>query len=199
MKILIADSDRDLLLSYKKLLELSAHEVTTVFDGAQVILQLANTRFDIVLINRNIPRVDSKQIVKMLNEENIPVIVMLDQKITSGILLDRILANSYLSFPFLPHELSDRISDVMTKLSSKDTLSLSDVEIDVSTFKSTDGTRFANEEINILNALESSKPFEVRQIHSYINSLNNKFERANKKPRVKYVTNEGYRLVTENE
>lgn len=199
MKILIADSDRDLLISYKKFLELDSHEVLTVFDGAQVILQLSNNTYDIVILNKNIPRVNFKQIIKMLNDNNIPVIVLSDKKITSGMLLDSILANSYLSFPFLPYELSDRIIDVVSKISSKDTLSLNDIEIDVKTFKSFDGTRFTNEEINILNALISGKQLELRQIHSYINSLNNKFEALGKKPRVKYVINEGYRLVNDNE
>lgn len=199
MKILLADSDRDLLISYKKLLEFESHEVITVFDGAQVILMIANNKFDVVILNKGIPRVDFKQIVKMLNDDNIPVIVLLDKKITSGMLLDNILANSYLSFPFLPYELSDRIKDVTSKMSKKDTLSFDDVEINVSSFRSSDGTRFTNEEINILSALLSGETFEVRQVHSYINSLNNKFERLDKKPRVKYVVNEGYRLVTNNE
>ena len=94
MKILIADSDRDLLISYKKLLELDSNDVIAVFDGAQAIMQLANNKFDVVILNRNIPRVDSKQIIKMLNDDNIPVIVLSDKKITSGVLLDNILANS---------------------------------------------------------------------------------------------------------
>lgn len=199
MKILIADSDRDLLISYKKLLELDSNDVIAVFDGAQAIMQLANNKFDIVILNRNIPRVDSKQIIKMLNDDNIPVIVLSDKKITSGVLLDNILANSYLSFPFLPYELSDRMKDVISKISSKDKICFDSIEIDVKHFKSSDGTRFTNEEINILQALSKGKQFEVRQVHSYINSLNNKFERLNKKYRVKYVINEGYRLVTENE
>ncbi len=199
MKILIADADRDLLISYKKLLELDSHDVLTVFDGTQTIMQLGNNKFDIVILNRNIPRVDSKQIIKMLNDDNIPVIVLSDKKVTSGVLLDNILANSYLSFPFLPYELDERIKDVVTKISSKDKISLGDIEIDVKSFKSTDGTRFTNEEINILQALKNGEQFDVKQVHSYINSLNNKFERLNKNSRVKYVINEGYRLVTENE
>ena len=199
MKILIADADRDLLISYKKLLELDSHEVFTVFDGAQAVMQLANNKFDIVVLNRNIPRVNSGQIIKMLNDDNVPVIVLSDKKITSGVLLDSILANSYLSFPFLPNEFAQRMKNVVSKISSKDKISLKDIDIDVHKFKSTDGTRFTNEEINILQALSSGEKFDVKQAHSYINSLNNKFERLNKSLRVKYVINDGYRLVTENE
>ena len=37
MNILIADPDRDFLMSFKNLLELSDNTVQTVFDGTQVI------------------------------------------------------------------------------------------------------------------------------------------------------------------
>ncbi|MBQ1392924.1 MAG: response regulator, partial [Lachnospiraceae bacterium] len=101
MKILIADSDRDLLRSYQKLLQLEKYDVSTLFDGTQVILNLSKQQFDLVILNMNIPRINYREIVKMLNDRNSPVVVLLNKKITSGMLIDDVLANSYLSFPFL--------------------------------------------------------------------------------------------------
>lgn len=199
MKILIADSDRDLLRSYQKLLQLESYEVRTLFDGTQVVINLSKQQYDLVILNKNIPRINYKEIVRILNDRNIPVIVLLDKKITSGMLIDDVLANSYLSFPFLPYELSDRIKDVMSKHKSKDRIVFEDLSIDIGKYTSIDNIRFTNEEINILNAFIKGENIEVQRIHSYINSLNNKFVINNKIPRIKYITNEGYRLVTENE
>ena len=199
MKILIADSDRDLLRSYQKLLQLEKYDVSTLFDGTQVILNLSKQQFDLVILNMNIPRINYREIVKMLNDRNIPVVVLLNKKITSGMLIDDVLANSYLSFPFLPYELSERIKDVMSKSSSDNIIRFYDVEIYTGKFISSDNIRFTNEELNILKAVLNGEEIEVRNIHSYINSLNNKFTRNNKKTRLKYIINKGYRLVTENE
>ena len=199
MKILLADSDRDLLRSYQKLLQLDSYEVSTLFDGTQVVLNLSKNEYDLVILNKNIPRINYKEIVKILNDRNIPVIVLLGKLITSGMLLDNVLANSYLSFPFLPYELLDRIKDVMSKSNSKERIVFEDLSIDVGKYTSSDNIRFTNEEINIINAFINGKNIEVQRIHSYINSLNNKFVANNKIPRIKYITNIGYRMVTENE
>ncbi len=199
MKILLADSDRDLLRSYQKLLQLDSYEVSTLFDGTQVVLNLSKNEYDLVILNKNIPRINYKEIVKILNDRNIPVIVLLGKLITSGMLLDNVLANSYLSFPFLPYELLDRIKDVMSKSNSKERIVFEDLLIDVGKYTSSDNIRFTNEEINIINAFINGKNIEVQRIHSYINSLNNKFVANNKIPRIKYITNIGYRMVTENE
>ena len=48
MNILIADPDRDFLMSFKNLFELSDHTVQTVFDGTQVISKLTGGFFDSV-------------------------------------------------------------------------------------------------------------------------------------------------------
>ncbi len=199
MKILLADPDRDFLMSFKKLLELDSHDVTAAFDGTQVINYIANIKFDIVILRRNIPRVSSKQIVKTLNHENIPVIMLIDKKISSAMLIDQILANSYLSFPFLPYELKNLIENIKQKSQSEKHISFCDVEVDVEHFSLSDGTRLTNEEIDILGALSRGQSFEVRRANSYINSLNNKLGKLNKKTHIKYVLNEGYRLVTDNE
>lgn len=199
MKILLADSDRDMLGSYKKILEYSFGEVVTAFDGTQAVMQLAKHKFDIVILNMSLPRVDGSQIVKMLNEDGIPVIVLLNNDVTSGVLLSDILANSYMKLPFYPDELKEKIKEIIEKKHSKEKLCFFDIEIIISKFKSTDGIRFTNEEINILKTLSAGKTFEAGKVSSYINSLNNKFVRQKKSCRIKYVISEGYRLVNENE
>ena len=49
MNILLADSNRDLLQSYQKLLTLDGHTVTTAFDGAQAAALLEPGKYDIAI------------------------------------------------------------------------------------------------------------------------------------------------------
>ena len=198
MNILIADSDRDFLMTFKKMLEYASHTVTTVFDGTQVITKIAASNFDVVILEQNIPRVKTRDIVKLLNEEKIPVIVILDKKINSEILLDDVLANAYLDLPFLPNELMEAIDEIAAKkeATSQMILAAEGIEIDVPNYILCGKIRLTNEEINIFDDLRSGKDMRSKAVGPYINSLNNKLEVLNKKTRIRYVINEGYRLVT---
>ena len=176
MNILIADPDRDFLMSFKNLFELSDNTVQTVFDGTQVISKLTGEKFDSVILNENIPRINYRDILKILNENNIPVIVLLEKSVNSGMLSEKIIANSYIKLPFLPNELSARLDDIYKKRHSEEILKYSDI---------------------VIKALSSKSELDIKRAGVYINSLNNKFKKLNKKLRIKYLINEGYRLVDE--
>lgn len=109
MNLLIADPDRDFLLSYKTLLELSENTVQTVFDGTQVISKLASEKFDAVILNENIPRIKCADILKMLRDDKIPSLVITAKKNK----LD--MADECIKLPFLPSELTDKLNDISQK------------------------------------------------------------------------------------
>ena len=197
MNILIADPDRDFLMSFKNLLELSDNTVQTVFDGTQVISKLTGKKFDSVILNENIPRINYKDILKILNENNIPVIVILEKRVNSGMLSEKIIANSYIKLPFMPNELSSRLDDIYKKCHSDEVFRYSDIEIDEKNFSLCNEIRVTNEEINTIKAISSKSEHDIKHSGVYINSLNNKFKKLNKKLRIKYLINEGYRLVDE--
>ena len=199
LKVLLADSDRDFLKSFKRLLELSGHEVTAVFDGTQVITKTAKHKFDLVILERNIPSMKSRDIVKMLNEVKIPVIVLLGCKINSDVLIDDVLAKAYLSFPFFPNELTELADEITEKLQSDEKLQYSDAEISVSEFMLCGTVPVTNEEINVFRDLLNGTELNTKRAEPYINSLNNKLEKLNKKPRIRYLMGKGYRLVTDYE
>lgn len=76
MRVMLANHDRDFLLAFTRLIEYENDEVTAVFDGTQVISKLASQQKpDIVVLDENIPRISSREILKQLNESNIPVII----------------------------------------------------------------------------------------------------------------------------
>ncbi len=195
MKLLLADQDRDFLMTYKKLLEYDGHSVTTVFDGAQALERLAGSDFDLVIVNKNIPMIGSRQIIRQLNGENIPSLVLLDRGVTPAILLDSEAACSYMNFPFFPYELCSRVKEIGEKAKSSRTILLNDTNITISHFREGSGVRFTNEEIELLTALQNGAKPDYHHISAYVNALNNKFEKLKKSLRIKYVLDHGYRLV----
>ena len=73
MKILFAAPDRDLLECFRQLLETEIGETVTTFDGTQVISLLMSENFDVLILDRNSPRVDHKTIVERANEKTSPL------------------------------------------------------------------------------------------------------------------------------
>lgn len=199
MKILLADPDRDLVWSFKALLEQEGNEVSTAFDGAQVINKAFTEKYDEVILSSSIPRVNDRDIVKMLNDEKCPVILLLNRNINADILLDGVLANAHLSFPFYPYELTALSDRVAEKAAGNEMLSFGDVQIDVSAFLLCGSERVTSQEIDVFRALAEKQELDPKKAEPFIGSLNNKLRRLNKKTRIRYVMKEGYRLVTDYE
>ena len=57
MNVLLADSNRDLLQSYQKLLTMDGHTVTTAFDGTQAVSLLSQQKYDIAILEERLPRI----------------------------------------------------------------------------------------------------------------------------------------------
>ena len=195
MKILFADADRDLLMCYRKILEMAGNEVFTVFDGAQVIDQITRQQFDLIILSDGIPRVRSRDIIRHLNEENIPVIVLLENKINSRILSDEVSANAYLTLPFLPKELLELVEAVMKKQNEEKTKHFERLSLSVSGFCLEGRKRLTNEEIDILEMIDQRQVINAKRAGIYINSLNHKLEALGKEIRIRYIMGEGYGLT----
>lgn len=110
MNLLLAASDRDLLLSVGKLLELNGYEVTTAFDGIQVISYTANKKYDLTILDENIPRIPCDRLITALDESGIPVVVLSGKRGSEKQKKQSAPAHSRLSYPFLPDELLAKIS-----------------------------------------------------------------------------------------
>ena len=120
MKILFAAPDRDLLECFKQLLEADLGETVTAFDGTQVISLLMSESFDVLILDRNIPRVDHKTIVERANEKTVPVIVLTDEP--AGVRrAGEPLANGRLAYPFTFAEIKKMILDTLEKRGVKET------------------------------------------------------------------------------
>lgn len=195
MKILIADPDRDFLDAFSTLLTLCGHKLTTVFDGTQVITKLTAHRYHIVVLNENIPRIPARDLIKECRTRRIPVIVLSERPVNSGILSSEPLANAYLSLPFLPNELLEMIGRVLAQQQSQEKLLFEEAEIEASDFSMNQQLAVTEGETAVFRSLLRHEPVNQKRAVPYIAALNHKFARLRKNVRIRYLINDGYRLV----
>ncbi|MBR3106184.1 MAG: hypothetical protein IKH30_03245 [Clostridia bacterium] len=200
MSILLADSNRDLLQSYQKLLTLDGHTVTTAFDGAQAAALLEPGKYDIAILEQRLPRMALDRLLEDLERNRIPSIVLAEGAVTVKTLLESALPNAYLSFPFLPEDLRRVIREVTEKRRSAETLRRGGVEVDVSGFCiAGTGARLTNGEINLLRELSAPRRAAGKRTRVMIQALNEKLKNAGKQTRIIYELEKGYVLVNGNE
>ncbi len=196
MNILLADSNRDLLQCYQKLLTMDGHTVTTAFDGAQVVSLLGPEEFDMAILEENLPRIELDQLLQSLIKDHIPVIVLADGIVTVKTLLGSTLPNAYLSFPFLPADLEQVMREVAEKTRSSETMNCCGVDVDVSGFCFTGtATRLTNGEIDLLRELKKPRRAAGKRTRVMIQALNEKLKGIGKPTRIIYEMEKGYRLV----
>ena len=200
MNVLLADSNRDLLQCYQKLLTMDGHTVTTAFDGTQAVSLLGSEKFDIVILEERLPRIRNEQLLACAEQERIPVIVLIDGGVTVKSLLKAPLPSAYLSLPFLPADLTALMGAVTEKKRSPEPLSCCGVEVDVSGFRfAGTNTRLTNGEIDLLKELEQPRRTASKRTRVMIQALNEKLREAGKQTRIIYEIEKGYRLVNGND
>ncbi len=200
MNILLADSNRDLLQCYQKLLAMDGHTVTTAFDGAQVVSLLGPEAFDMAILEENLPRIELDLLLQALNRDRIPVIVLTDGIATVKMLLGATLPNAYLFFPFLPADLNQIMREVAEKTHSSETLNCCGVDVDVSGFCFTGtATRLTNGEIDLLRELKKPRRAAGKRTRVMIHALNEKLKAIGNPARIIYEMEKGYRLVNGND
>ena len=199
MNILLADSDRDFLKAYQTLLTMGGHTVTSAFDGTQVVSLLGQAKYDFCILDETLPRIENDEIIQLLKSESIPVIVLTINGVTVKSLLKPALPSAYLSFPFLPSDLTRLIRAVREKKESKEILFLGGVEVDVPGFCfSGSGTPLTNGEIDLLSELKEPRKEAGKRTRVMIQALNEKMKQAGKQSRIVYEMEKGYRLVKNN-
>lgn len=198
MKMLFASPDRDLLECFGKLFEGDGWETVTVFDGTQVVSSLTKEIFDIVVFDRDIPRIEYGEILMRIKKKNIPVIVLINKPLSAEILNEELLPSSFLTFPFDYEKIRAVIDNVLKKTASKDTVKAGDAEINVSAFCIKNGPSLTAEETDVFVSVTEEKPVLAEE-KVCISSLNTKLAKTGVKTRIKYISKKGFAAVTENE
>ena len=112
MKLLFANAERDLLSCYSVLLKTKDREVLTAFDGPQLYSQLAGC-VDLVISDAALPRLDAPELIRCLKNDNIPIILLLNDKKQKSVFLEQLPEQSFLFYPFSPEKLEEKIRKVM--------------------------------------------------------------------------------------
>ncbi|MBQ7474937.1 MAG: hypothetical protein IJS78_03350 [Clostridia bacterium] len=198
MKILFAAPDRDLLGCYKELLDADLGETVAAFDGTQALSALFSESFDIVIVDRGIPRVDYRKIIERAHGKSVPVIVLTDAPVGSRRLTEEPLPNEWLSYPFTPGRVADAVRDTLEKASSAERMELGDVGIDVPGFRIEGGPRLTLREINVLLSLLNGGRVTTDD-GACVCALNDKLGRIGSRTRIRYRAGKGFETVTENE
>ena len=194
MRILLAAPDRDFLLSYEKLLNDAGYEPVTVFDGTQVLYLMDERRFDLAVLDRGIPRVDYRRLVRRLREAGIPVIVLTDSPPKHEDLLVSPLPNAWFIHPFRSEELFAEIRDVRAKADSTETFPVGDVTVFVKDFLL--GTApVTSRELDLLAAVTGRAPMPSFRPDMFVGALNYKLIGLHSRARIQYAGGKGYELV----
>jgi DNA-binding response OmpR family regulator len=110
--ILLADGDRGVATSLRRVLEAHGLSAEVVLNGREAAARARGARFDLLLLNVSLPAADALSIVRELREDGVtvPVVLLaaqdnLEQKVTAL----RSGADDYLARPFHLAELLARI------------------------------------------------------------------------------------------
>ena len=102
VRILFAAPDRDLLACYEKLLR-ERGEVVTAFDGTRVISLFSSRPFDLLILDKNTPRISFRDLIERAKRDGIPTLLLTDEA------PDPLPAAAVLQYPFLPEDLEQTV------------------------------------------------------------------------------------------
>jgi two-component system, OmpR family, alkaline phosphatase synthesis response regulator PhoP len=117
-KILIIEDEKDLVLTLRFRLEHNGYEVLTAYDGDEGLKKAQNSRPDLIILDLMLPKMDGYRICGILKSDErykkIPVLILsaraqeADKKMG-----EEIGADAYVTKPFEPEELLDKIKELM--------------------------------------------------------------------------------------
>ncbi|MGI6374364.1 MAG: response regulator transcription factor [Patescibacteria group bacterium] len=139
MALLIIEDDQDIVLSLTVSLNQAGFEVSAATDGLEGLQMARSNRYELIILDCNLPRLSGFEIIKTLRAENIatPIIMLtvlseLNDKITA---LD-LGSDDYLSKPFSASELIARIKAQLRRPQALQgqVMKLGNLELDPSRF-----------------------------------------------------------------
>lgn len=117
MRILVVDDDKSSAFVLQQTLIHHKHQAEVVYDGEEALSKVQKEKFDVLLVDWMLPKMDGIELVRRLRKQVIPtpIIVMLTA-ITLPRAQEHALqagADDYIAKPYEPRALLQRISDAM--------------------------------------------------------------------------------------
>lgn len=218
MKILFAEDDRDLSSVIVRVLQYNKFDVQTAYDGAEALELLENEKFDVLVLDIMMPKIDGITVVKRLRERGNPIPILLltalaetDDKVSG---LDA-GADDYLTKPFIIKELLARIRAIARRSSElQNSYSIGNLTLNPNTFElqAQGHIRLTNKEYRLMELLIRNKNIllsterlmeevweldseaEINTVWVFISSLRKKLTQIQADYTIKAVRGVGYRL-----
>ncbi len=117
-RILVVDDEPRARDSLLELLQLSGYEAVVADGGSQAIERLKERRYELILLDLNMPDMSGQQVMEFINQENIGsdvIIVSGETTFSHAIQALRRGAHDFLRKPYAPDELLCSISNVLEK------------------------------------------------------------------------------------
>ncbi|HWP52114.1 MAG TPA: response regulator transcription factor [Clostridia bacterium] len=116
-KILIVDDEEKIRFVVKEYAQFSGHEVTEAADGAEAVMLCKDNKYDLLVMDIMMPRVDGFTAVKQIRKVSSLPVIMLSAR---GEEYDKLFGfelgiDDYVVKPFSPKELMARITAVLTR------------------------------------------------------------------------------------
>ena len=218
MTLLLCDDERDLSAAIKKILELSNYEVDVAYDGIQALDSIRSRRYDGVILDVMMPRMDGFEVLKHIRAEgyHVPVIMLTARAEVD----DRVLglesgADDYLAKPFQAKELLARIKAMLRRggeLSEATHYRNLTLDPNNSTMKAEKGVRLTQTEFRLMEYLvrnvsrlvstdemmnavwDYDSDAGINVVWTYISSLRKKLDEIGADFTIKAVRGIGYQL-----
>ena len=223
MRILLVEDERDLSKAVKKVLELSGYEVDQAFDGAIALGRLKEKKYDCVVLDVMMPRVDGFQVVATMRQDGDPTpVLMLTARAEID---DKVLgldsgADDYLTKPFQSKELLARIRALLRRnAESFSAYSIGNLTLrpETSELSAVTSIRLTNTEYRLMETLvthqdallsterlmdavwDYDSEAGINVVWAYISSLRKKLTQIGANVTLKAVRGVGYRLEVNND
>ena len=119
-KILLVDDEKEFVDMIKMRLEAKNYAVITAYDGIEALNKTRELRPDLIILDIMLPNLDGYQVCRMIKFDKtfgeIPIILLtaLDQE-KDRKLGEQVRADAYITKPFEPEELVEKIAVLLGK------------------------------------------------------------------------------------
>ena len=177
MNVLLIEDDIQLNTTITNFLRFKNYEVSSLVDGEKALSYIDDTRYDLFIIDINIPNIDGLELLKYIRKKdlNTPIII-----ITASLEFNNFKnafeygCNEYIKKPFYLEELEIRINNLLNKKSESNIIEISnnitfDLEYEELTInEKVIRLRKKERRLLFLLLLNINKTVETETIESYV-------------------------------
>lgn len=221
MKILYAEDEVELSDAVTMLLKRNGYSVDCVYDGKEALDYLENMKYDVIILDIMMPKVDGLTVLKTLRKSQIstPVLLLTAKSQTDDVVTGLDLgADDYLTKPFNFKILLARIRALTRRegIVQDETLTFGDLSLNHATAQvivNGKSAKLVNKEMQILevllknqdritsidsllNSAWSTEDYSTEEnLYVFISYLRRKLKQLESKVEIKAYRNQGYGLI----